>query len=53
MRKPDRGPSFAGRDYIGKRKSIVITLSEIIAQYSAIRRPRGPYRTPMPDELIR
>ena len=28
------------------------TLSDLIRDYAAIRRPRGPYRTPLPGDLI-
>lgn len=27
------------------------TLSRLIRDYNAVRRPRGPYRTPMPDDV--
>lgn len=28
------------------------TISEIIAEYSALRCPRGPYFTPLPEDLL-
>lgn len=35
-----------------RRACGLITISDHVREYAAVRRPRGNYSTPMPDDLI-
>ena len=39
-------------EILRKRLRRLPTISDTVAAYKAIRRPRGPYRTPLPEDLI-
>jgi len=62
MQNPTIRPGFAGECYKSRNKRLLNlarfpkrcrppkTLSRIVAGYLAARRPRGPYRVPLPED---
>ncbi len=59
MQNPTKGRGDAGDSYIGstaviiafpKRRCNLPTISDLVREYKSLRDPRGPYKTPMPDD---